>query len=50
MKQMHRLLMLSNTYQQTSVADKDNLEKDPDNHLLGRMSRRRLDADAFQGC
>ena len=48
MKQMHRLIMLSNTYQQSSVADKDNLEKDPDNHLFGRMSRKRLDADALR--
>jgi cytochrome c553 len=48
MKQMHRLILLSNTYQQSSVADGENLEKDPDNHFLGRMNRRRLDADAIR--
>jgi hypothetical protein len=47
-KEMHRLIMLSNTYRQSSVADEDNLEKDPDNHLIGRMNRRRLDADAVR--
>jgi hypothetical protein len=45
---MHRLIMLSSTYQQASAADRDNLEKDPDNHLLGRMNRRRLDADSLR--
>jgi hypothetical protein len=48
MKAMHRLIMLSNTYQQASVASEDSLEKDPDNRLLGRMSRKRLDADSVR--
>lgn len=47
-KQMHRLLMLSNTYQLASVADKSGLEKDPENHYLSRMNRRRLDGDAIR--
>jgi hypothetical protein len=47
-KELHRLIMLSNTYRQSSVADTENLEKDPDNHFLGRMNRRRLDADAIR--
>jgi hypothetical protein len=48
MKQMHRLIMLSNAYRQSSVADAENLEKDPDNHLVGRMNRKRLDADSLR--
>jgi hypothetical protein len=47
-KETHRLIMLSNTYRQSSVAGEDSLEKDPDNRLLGRMSRRRLDADSLR--
>jgi hypothetical protein len=30
------------------VADQPSLEKDPDNRFLGRMSRRRLDADSLR--
>jgi hypothetical protein len=47
-KQMHRLMMLSNTYQLSSVADKSSMERDPENHYLSRMNRRRLDADAIR--
>ena len=47
-KQMHRLIMLSNTYQQSSTADAGNLEKDPENHYLSRMNRRRLDGDGIR--
>jgi hypothetical protein len=47
-KQMHRLIMLSNAYQLSSVADKSSLEKDPENHYLSRMNRRRLDGDAIR--
>ncbi len=47
-KQMHRLMMLSNAYQLSSVADKSSLEKDPENHYLSRMNRRRLDGDAIR--
>jgi cytochrome c553 len=48
LKQMHRLMMLSNTYRTSSVGDKDSLEKDPENHYLSRMNRRRLDADSIR--
>jgi hypothetical protein len=50
MKQMHRLIMLSNTYQQaSSVADDSpSLQKDPENYYLSHMNRRRLDGDAIR--
>ena len=47
-KQMHRLIMQSSTYRLASVASPRGIEVDPDNRLLGRMSRRRLDADAIR--
>ncbi len=47
-KSMHRLIMLSSTYQQSSHADNLNLVKDPDNRLFGRFSRQRLDAEAIR--
>ncbi|MEX2262395.1 MAG: PSD1 and planctomycete cytochrome C domain-containing protein [Bryobacteraceae bacterium] len=47
-KQMHRLIMLSNTYQSSSVADDESLRKDPENRYLSRMNRRRLDGDAIR--
>src|SRR5262249_49790857 len=48
MKKMHRLIMLSNTYQQSSVSDEESLKKDPENHFLSRMNRHRLDGDAIR--
>lgn len=48
LKQMHRLMMLSSTYQSASVADSGALQKDPENRLLSRMNRHRLDADAIR--
>lgn len=47
-KQMHRLIMLSNTYRASSVADQDSIKKDPENHYLSRMNRRRLDGDSIR--
>ncbi|MBI1766094.1 MAG: DUF1553 domain-containing protein [Acidobacteria bacterium] len=48
LKQMHALLVLSNTYQQASVIDSAKQAKDPDNKLLWRMNRQRLDAEAVR--
>jgi hypothetical protein len=50
MKQMHRLIMLSNTYQQaSSVADASpSLQRDPENHYLSHMNRHRLDGDSIR--
>lgn len=47
-KQMHKLMMLSNTYRASSVAAEDSLRKDPGNLLLSRMNRRRLDSDSIR--
>jgi hypothetical protein len=48
MKKLHRLIMLSAVYQQSSVAPTRTLKLDPDNRLLGRMNRRRLEAEAIR--
>jgi len=45
MKQMHRLIVLSATYRQSSRVREDLKEKDPDNRLLARQSRLRLTAE-----
>jgi hypothetical protein len=47
-KQMHRLIMTSETYRASSVATPASLQKDPENRYLSRMNRRRLDADAIR--
>jgi hypothetical protein len=48
-KAMHKLILLSSTYQQAAEnpALKDN-SKDPDNHLLSHFSRRRLEAEVIR--
>jgi len=40
-KQMHRLIMLSNTYQMSTAYDARAAEIDPENTLLWRTNRRR---------
>jgi hypothetical protein len=48
-KKMHRLLMLSSTYQMSSRADDPQAEeKDPQDRLLHRMPIRRLEAEAIR--
>jgi hypothetical protein len=47
-EQMHRLIMLSNTYQSASVTDPATLGRDAQNQWLTRMNRRRLDGDAIR--
>ena len=47
-KQMHRLIMLSSTYQQSSATDAEEVRADPDNRWLGRMNRRRLDFESLR--
>jgi hypothetical protein len=47
-KKMHRLIMLSSTYQQSSDATPATQKTDPDNRLWGRMNRRRLEAEAIR--
>ena len=48
LKAMHRLMMTSNTYRASSIADEGALQEDPENFYLSRMNRRRLDADALR--
>jgi len=47
-KTLHRRIMLSNTYQQRSDPRPSALERDPDNRLLWRFNRQRLDFEAMR--
>ena len=47
-KKLHRLIMLSNTYQQSSDEVPQFSAIDPNNLLFHRMNRRRLDFEAFR--
>jgi uncharacterized protein DUF1553/uncharacterized protein DUF1549/cytochrome c len=47
-KAMHRLIMLSSTYQMGSEISSKASEMDPDNRLLSHMNRRRLDAEEIR--
>jgi mono/diheme cytochrome c family protein len=46
-KAMHRLLMTSATYRQSSAVTAQQEKADPDNHLYSRMGLARLDAEAL---
>jgi len=48
MKAMHRMILLSNTYQMSSDLNPRGEELDPENILLWRMPRRRLEAEAIR--
>lgn len=45
LKRMHRLIVLSSTYRQSSVREPKAIETDPQNRLLAGFSRRRLEAE-----
>ncbi len=47
-KAMHRQIMLSAAYQQTSAASDEAMKIDPENKLFGRMNRRRLESEAVR--
>lgn len=47
-KSMHRLILLSRTYQLSSVRTESSLEKDASNALLSSYPRRRLDAESIR--
>ncbi|MEQ8786833.1 MAG: PSD1 and planctomycete cytochrome C domain-containing protein [Pirellulaceae bacterium] len=47
-KQLVRELVLSRTYRQASTFDEQAFRADPDNRLLWRMPKRRLDAEAIR--
>lgn len=48
MKKLHRQILLSTTYRQTSKRDAVNDAIDPDNKLLHRMNLRRLEAESVR--
>ncbi|HZW30346.1 MAG TPA: DUF1553 domain-containing protein, partial [Isosphaeraceae bacterium] len=47
-KRLHRRILLSAAYQQSSVVDPQSLQRDPDNRWLGRMSPHRLEAEPIR--
>jgi hypothetical protein len=48
MKKMHRLILLSNTYQESSDSQARAAGMDPENTWLWRFSRRRMEAEAIR--
>jgi Protein of unknown function (DUF1553)/Protein of unknown function (DUF1549)/Planctomycete cytochrome C len=48
LKHLHRLICNSTTYQQSSAYRSELVKRDPENRLLARMSRQRLDADSYR--
>lgn len=48
LKKIHRLILLSATYQQSSQGNEQGLEVDPANRLLWRMNRRRLEIEPWR--
>jgi mono/diheme cytochrome c family protein len=47
-KKLHRLIMLSNTYQQSSATNPRYAQTDPQNHLLWRANIRRLEFEEIR--
>jgi mono/diheme cytochrome c family protein len=45
LKRLHKLIVMSATYRQSSVVKAEALERDPENILLSRFPRQRLDAE-----
>lgn len=45
LKELHRLIVTSHTYRQSSANRPELIEKDPNNYLLARQTRLRLDAE-----
>ncbi|WP_437187286.1 PSD1 and planctomycete cytochrome C domain-containing protein [Planctomicrobium sp. SH668] len=48
MKALHRLIVTSRTYRQSSVVTPELLEKDPSNHFLTRGPRMRMEAEVIR--
>jgi hypothetical protein len=48
LKTLHRRIMLSSTYQQTSDPRTDGGDRDPDNRLVWRFNRQRLDFESMR--
>ncbi len=47
-KSLHRLILASRTYQQSTRRSSESIELDPTNELLGAYPRRRLDAESIR--
>lgn len=50
LKHLHRLIVTSATYRQSSQARPELAEKDPNNRLLARQNRLRLEAEVIRDC
>jgi hypothetical protein len=48
LKSLHRMIVLSDAYRRGSTYDSAAAKLDPQNHLLWRMNRRRLDGEAIR--
>jgi Protein of unknown function (DUF1553) len=48
LKELHRRILMSATYQQSNVVSPDVLARDPENRWLGRFVPRRLEAEAIR--
>ena len=48
LKKLHRRIMLSATYQQSSAVPREDAEQDPENRRLGRFAARRLEAESIR--
>ena len=48
LKKLHRQIMLSATYAQSSQVSRDQFNKDPENRWLSRFASRRLEAEAIR--
>ena len=48
MKKMHRLIMLSSAYRQSSAYQEESAQADPGNKLLWRFDRRRLEGEVIR--
>jgi len=47
-KEMHKFLLLSSVYQQSSRASEEALERDPENRLYSRWQRKRLEGEVIR--
>ncbi len=47
-KRLHKLMLLSAAYQQSTQASKDTIAKDPGNKLFSRMNRLRLEGEVVR--
>jgi hypothetical protein len=48
LKRLHRLIVTSHTYKQSSILREDLQQADPNNYLLGRQQRMRLEAELIR--